>query len=295
MDAGKGDRLMTDLLILFLVFAAAVLLIAIAIGANLFTVMVDEQVRYLQLIAFYAPLTEHSVHSRPDQVSRYLAWAAGTVTDPAGCAHVRFEGRMRLGRNGRWMPTGGKGYFSLAVPDYVWHATVTYAPGIWIEVCDYYVHRSAGMNFNLLSFIPLNNTHDKEILVSSLFRYLASTPLFPHVLAASDAVTWEHISDTAAIASIQDHGVTASALVRFEANGRLESIELHDPLSPASPHPAPGVFTSRFLGYKEMGGYQIPQQVVTEAHLADGGYACTEYTVTSVEYTHQKPALGEMP
>lgn len=286
---------MSDLLILFLIFVVAVFLFAIAIGTNLFAIMVDEQVRYLQLIAFYAPLPEHSVQSLPDPVLRYVAQAAGTATDPAGCAIVQFRGRMRLGQNGRWMPIGGKGYFSLAVPDYVWHATATYAPGIWIEMCDYYVHRSAGMNLNLFSFIPLNNTHGNAIIVPSLFRYLASTPLFPHVLAASDAVTWEHISDTAAVASIHDHGISASALVRFEGNGQLESISIYDPLSPASQNPVPGIFTSRFSGYNEMGGYQIPRQVVTEVHLPDGGYACTEYTVTNVEFTNQKPGRGEMP
>jgi hypothetical protein len=253
--------------------------------------MVDEQVRYLRLIALYAPLPAQAINRlQPEPVSRYLTWAAGNKPNPAGCAHIQFSGRIRFDKNGRWMKMGGKGYFSLAVPAYVWHATIAYAPGIWIEASEYYVHRSAGVNFNLFSFLPLNNAHNSGIARPALFQYLAFTPLFPHVLGSPPAVSWDHVDDTAAIATIHHADVSTQALIRFDGKGRLESMALHDPLSPARNQPIPGIFSCGYSCYEEKGGYQVPLKVIVEQHLPDGAYACVEYSVTAIDYTHPVPA-----
>lgn len=281
---------MYDLLILTILFSIAIFLFAIVIGSNLFAIMVDEQVRYLQLIALYGPMKGPPIRqSRPEPVSEYLAWAFGDKSNPPGCARLQFRGRMKIGKNGRWLKMSGRAWFNVAVPYYVWHATVTFAPGIWIETCDYYVHRNAGMIFNLFSFFPLNNNPRNDILASSLFRYLASTPLFPHVLASKGSVSWETIDNSSAIAIIHDGSSSVRALVRFNGNYRIESITLHDTKFPARKKPLPGLFTSSFSGYTEIRGFQVPQHIVFEAHLPDGGYSCTEYTVTGIEYTLSRP------
>jgi len=290
VDAGQGGSLMADLLILTLIFGMAIFLFAIAIGSNLFTVMVDEQVRYLQLIALYSPLPAPAINrSRPEPVSRYLTWAAGDKPNPAGCARVRFSGRMRLGKDGRWMKIGGMGFFSLAVPGYVWHTTITCAPGIWIETCESYVHRSAGVCFNLFSFLPLNNARSNGITRPALFQYLAFTPLFPQVLGSLPAVSWDHVDDTAAIATIHHAGISTQALARFDGKSRLESMTLHDPLTPARDQPAPGIFSCSYSCYEENGGYQVPRQVVVEQHLPDGTYAGVEYSVTAIGFALTEP------
>jgi hypothetical protein len=287
---------MPDLLILAIIFSIAFFLFAIAIGSNLFVVMVDEQIRYLQLIVTYAPLPRSAItRSYPDPVSRYITWAAGNRNDPAGCAHIRYSGRIRFGKTGRWMKTGGKALFSLAVPGFIWHATITYAPGVWIETFDYYVHRKAGMNFNLFSFFPLNNAHDRDILTTSLFRYLASAPLFPKVLSSSDSITWENLDDSAALAVIHDGDVSAEAVIRFNGKGWIESIAIRDPPSLKHGLKGPGVFTCRFSEYAEAGGCHIPMQVFSEQILPDGQYLCMEYRVTTAEYDMPKTADSEIP
>lgn len=286
---------MPDLLILTIIFSIAIFLFAVAIGSNLFMIMVDEQVRYLRMIAFYAPLpAQESNRLQPEPVSRYLIWAAGNKPNPAGCARVRFSGRMRLGKNRRWMKVGGSGYFSLAVPGFVWHTTITCAPGIWIEACEYFVHRSAGVCFNLCSFLPLNNVHSSEIARPALFQYLAFTPLFPHILDALPAVSWDPVDDTAAIATIHYADVSTQALARFDGKSRLESMAFHDPLSPARDQPTLGIFSCSYSCYEERGGYHVPRQVVVEQHLPDGAYACVEYSVTTIDLTLPPPAeVGE--
>jgi len=257
--------------------------------------MVDEQIRYLRLIVSYAPLPETPGYpTLPEPVARYLSWATGPDNKIPGCAHIQYTGRIRFGKTGRWMDLNGDAFYSLAVPGFVWQATIAYAPGVWLEAFDYYVHHKAGMNLNLFSTVPLNNASGKNILSSALFRYLASAPLFPRALGTTNSVGWEYLNDSAALAVIHDGDVSAEAVIRFNGKGWIDSITIRDPPSLKHGHKGPGVFTCRFSGYAEVGGCQIPMQVFSEQFLPDGEYSCLEYRVTGAEFDMPEPICPEV-
>lgn len=267
------------------IFWIVIFLFLIVIGHDLFAIMVDEQIHYLLLIAFYAPISPAArIPCHPEPVARYVSWALGEHRNPVGCVRIRHNGRIRYGKTGRWMNMTGEAFFSLATPGFVWHASITYAPGIWLEAFDYYVHHQAGMNLNLFSFLPLNNSHDEEIKTSSLFRYLAGAPLFPGLFAYSNAISLETIDDSAAKAIIHDQGRRVEAIVRFDGWGRITGIEACRKIQPETGRPLPGYFASRFSSYSEAGGYMVPVQMASDLILPDGTYACAEYTITDIEF-----------
>jgi hypothetical protein len=257
----------------------------IVIGGELFAIMADEQLRLLRLIVHYAPFpAAERTADGPEPVSRYMSWALAENRGPdSGCVRVRHEGRIRFGKDGRWMPMGGEAFFALAVPAFVWRSTILYAPGIWLESFDYYVDRIAGMNLNLFSVFPLNNGQSDALKGRSLFRYLACTPLFPLVHTTSSFIRWENIDETMAKAVISDNGQSAEAVVRFDSRGRIGSIEACGRTDPDTSIPLPGHFLSRFSSYREMAGFRIPRQIVSEIILPEGGHVCAEYTITAVE------------
>jgi len=272
-------------LIIGISLCIAIFFLIIAVGNGLFTIMVDEQLRYLRLIIHYAPLPPAvSIPQRPESVSRYVSWALGENRTPAGCMHFRHGGRIRYGKSGRWMGMGGEGFFSIAVPAFVWHATITYVPGLWLEAFDYYVDRKAGMNLNLCSVFPLDNAQTDEMRESSLFRYLTRTPLFPVILGASPFIHWENIDDSAAKAIINDKDTSVEAIARFDSKGRIESFESCRKTSPKNGRPVPGHFTSRFSSWADVGGCQLPMQITSEIILPGGEYVCAEYAITRVEF-----------
>jgi hypothetical protein len=285
---------MIDLLVPGIVFSIAIFLFAVAIGSNLFAVMIDDRVQHLRLIIACAPLPA-SVTGRscPEPVSRYLALSARDTTDGAGCARLRFSGRTRFGRTGRWMKMGGTAFFSLAVPGFVWHTTISRIPGMWMDMCEYYLHKKGGMTLNLFSFLPLARRHDCDTARSSLFRYLAMTPFFPKALAHPGWISWHHTDDSAAVAEIRHDDISVQAITRFDQGGRIESITLHDTESAGHLHTATRVFSCHFSGYTDAGGYRIPGQCVTEHILPGGEYTCTEFFVTSVEYDIPKTVSRE--
>lgn len=268
-----------------IILSIVIFLFLIVIGNDLFAIMIDERLRYLRLIIFYAPSPERADIPRdPEPVARYLSWALGENRHPVACVHLRHTGRIRYGKTGRWMNMGGEGYFSLAVPGFIWHATITYAPGIWLDAFDYYVDREAGMNLNLFSLIPLDNNNTDEIKNSSLFHYLVWTPVFPMIHGLSDFITWENIDDSTAKAIIQDKDHAVEAIARFDGRGWIDSMEIHRKTPAESSHPIPGYIASKFSGYSDVGGYQVPLQITSDIILPDGELLCAEFTLTCIEF-----------
>jgi hypothetical protein len=257
----------------------------IVVGHELFSIMIDEQLRYLHLIVHYAPLLPAvSIPQRPEPLSRYVSWALGENRAPVGCMHFRHGGRIRYGKTGRWMNMGGEGFFSVAVPAFVWHATITWAPGIWLEAYDYYVDRKAGMNLNLFSVFPLDNAQTDDVKDGSLFRYLTRTPLFPMILGSFPFIHWENIDDSTAKAVIKDKDISVEAIARFDSKGMIESFEACRKTIPETGRPVPGHFASRFTSYADVGGCRIPMQITSEIILPEGEYVCAEYAITLVEF-----------
>jgi hypothetical protein len=182
------------------------------------------------------------------------------------------------------MDIGGEAFFSVAAPGFVWRATTTYAPGIWLETFDYYVDQDSGMNLNLFSVFPLDNAHDDAIKTSSLFRYLACTPLFPMILGSAGFITWENIDDSTARAVITDKGRSVEAIARFNGRGWIENIEMHDKTIPETGRRVPGHFATRFSSYTKVEGYWIPMQVDSDMILPDGEYVTAEYSIMEIEF-----------
>jgi hypothetical protein len=273
------------LLPVFIVWIVVFIFLIVA-GNELFTIMVDERLRYLRLIVNYAPLPATiRIPQSPEPVARYVAWALGENRGTAGCIHFRHAGRIRYGKTGLWMGMGGEAFFSLAIPGFVWRSTIAWLPGIWLEAFDYYVDRDAGMYLNLFSLFPLeNNAHKEEMKDGSLFRYLASTCLFPMVHGSTDFISWENVDDTTAKATIRDKDHSVEALVRFNGRGGIESIESCHKNNPETGCPVPGHFASRFSGYSDEAGYRIPIQISTDIILPEGEELHAEYVITDIEF-----------
>ena len=186
------------------------------------------------------------------------------------------------------MNVNGEAIFSCATPGFVWHTKIAYLPGIWIESFEYYVHREAGMNLNLFSVFPLNNAHNDEIKTSSLFRYLASAPLFPTALVPGVSLKWEDVSDSTSRVCIKDGDLCADALVHFDGHGRIQKIEAAHRNQSGTVRPVPGHVMKRFSDYSDVEGCKIPMQISSDLILPDGQYACLEVTITSIEFEIQK-------
>jgi hypothetical protein len=277
---------MTDVVMFGLLLSIPIFLLLVTAGNEIFSIRINEQLRYLRLIVHHAPAPATIVlPSGPEPVARYVAWALGENRNPVGCVHIRHAGRIRYGKTGRWMEMGGEAFFALAVPGFVWRSTVSWLPGVWLEAFDYYVDRDAGMLLNLFSLVPLETTEDRDELTDgSLFRYLASTCLFPMVHGSGDFIGWENIDDTTARATIRDRDNSVEAIVSFNGRGWIESIESCQRRHPQTGRTIPGHFASSFSGCIEKEGYRIPARISAEMILPEGEEVHAEYVITGAEF-----------
>ncbi|MEN6394933.1 MAG: DUF6544 family protein [Methanoregula sp.] len=276
-------------LIIGILSGLAVVILLIVVSRGFFTLFVQEQVRYLRLIVLTTPLPfVTGYRSEPGPVGQYLAQAAGERRDPAGCVHIRYTGRVRYGKTGRWMKMSGEAFFSLATPGFVEHAKISWAPGIWLDAFHYYIRHEARMRLSLFSVIPLYRARGEEIKDSSLFRYLAGTPLFPLIFKGSGFICWESIHESLAKAIIRDEDRSVEARVRFDKSGWIESIEASRTTHPATGKRIPGLVSCRFSEYTTVGGYQVPVQVAAELVLWGGKSFDAEYSITGIEFDVSK-------
>ncbi|MFA6362664.1 DUF6544 family protein [Methanoregula sp.] len=272
-------------LVIGILSGLAVFILIIVVGSGLFTLMIEEQIRYLRLIVLNTPLSAVAgLPSAPWPVTWYRSRAAGENRDSAGCVHIRHAGRIRYGKTGRWMNMSGEAFFSLATPGFVGHAKIAWAPGIWLEAFHYYIRHEAGMKLHLFSVLPLCTARTGEIEDSSLFRYLAGTPLFPLIFKASHFISWEPVHESMVKAIIRDEDRSVEAFVRFDDAGWIKSIEACQTTHPKTGRRIPGLFSSSFSGYTDVGGYQIPMKTASELLLPGGDYLQAEYTLTGIEF-----------
>jgi len=285
---------MIDFFLVSIILCITLFLFAIVIGEELFKIMVNEQVRYLKLIVTYVPLpSRRDITQLPEPVQRYIAYSAGSDSaPPPDSVRLRYHGKARYGRKGRWMQLGGEAFVSFAVPGFWWRATITYFPCIWLDRFDYYIDHKAGMTLNLYSLIPLSNEQSSGMSCPALFRYLAFTPLFPGIHRTDISIRWDPVDHTAARATITDHGISAEALVRFNERGRIESMNLvQDPACTDNGKPA-GLVSCRYSSYSEMHGCQIPTMLEAEFYLPGGVLYNAIYTIETLDYSAYSESGG---
>lgn len=270
----------TFLLILCIVF----FLIIIIAGNELFAIMVDEQFRYLRLIISYAPLPATvSIPSRPEPVARHVTAALGENKNQVGCVHIRHAGRIRYGKSGRWMNMEGEAFLSPAVPAFVWYATISDVPGIWLEAFDYYIDHQHGMNLNLFSVFPLDNGHSDTLKNNSLFQYQACTPLFPMIYGSYGFISWENVDDSAAKATIRDGDRSVDGIAHFDDRGMIGNVVSCYKPDPGTGRSAPGHFASRFSSFADANGCRISMRITSEVILTEGKNVFAEYAIDLVE------------
>ena len=117
----------------------------------------------------------------------------------------------------------------------------------------------------------------------SLMRYLNEMVWFPTAFLGPN-ITWSAIDERSAQVSITDHGLTATATMRFDELGRPTDFVAH-----RYRHLGKGRFSldewaTPFTEHGELGGFRLPVAGRAEWRLASETLVYAELRLTSVEY-----------
>jgi Family of unknown function (DUF6920) len=169
------------------------------------------------------PFTVEAVSQLPPPVRRYFQ-------------HVMRDGQRRIVRvtavqsaeffiNGAWKPLRATQQFATAPIGFVWDARIQMAPLVSAFVRDAYVDGEGSMYATVRALYPLVNQRGRrELDAGALQRFLGEAVWFPTALLPGEGVSWEALSDSAAVATISDAETSVSLEFRF--NHRDEIIEV---------------------------------------------------------------------
>jgi hypothetical protein len=221
--------------------------------------------------------------SLPEPVRRYLRFAIQDGAPATRTVRLEHGGTFRTKPDQPWLPIRGVEYFTAATPGFVWSASISPAPLVWIDARDRLHDRRGNMLVKLESLFTIADARGPEIDQGASLRWLAEAVWFPYAFVG-DAIHWEPVSGEAARVTLVQEGVPVAATVEFDAEGRLALIrgERYRDIRGGKAVLTPWV--GRCGAYREFGRFRVPAQIEV-AWVLDGlEFAYARFDVTAIEY-----------
>ena len=155
-------------------------------------------------------------------------------------------------------PTTAAQTVAVGTPAMMFDATVQMVPGVWARAYDAYVDGSMEMKAKVMSALAVvDESSSPELDRTSLRRWLLESPLYPMALLPGGPVRWEAIDDGRARAVVSYHGISASLVATFDADGRLLRMDAEADGDLGTPYHGSGEHAAR-NDYREVDGVMIP-------------------------------------
>lgn len=218
----------------------------------------------------------------PEPVRRYVRFAVGQDAPVVRTARLRHGGRFRTSPRRRWLPIEGQEFFTIGEPGFIWNATISLWPFLWIEARDRLIDGRGNMLVKFCSLFTLVNANGKELDQGALLRWLAEVVWFP-IGYLSSRISWDPIDSRTAQATLSHNGLSVIAKVEIDEEGRLVNIrglryQVENGRSTLTP------WKGVCQGYREFGGMRIPTSVEVLWELSEGDFSYAKFEVSSVEY-----------
>jgi hypothetical protein len=224
----------------------------------------------------------------PTPVQRYLQ-VAGVVGQPSvGNFRVRMHGRIRSGRQGRWMPLAAEQYNVLNPPARLFYLNASMF-GIPVQGYHRYVGSSASMRVRAAALVPVVSVDGTEMTQSETVTLFNDMCIMAPATLIDRAIEWEAVDARSAKARLTNAGHTIHAALSFNDAGELTNFVSDDRYQLL-----PGGKTSRRVrwwtpirGYRSYGAARLASGGEGRWHEPDGEYAYIQLTIDEVRFNVQ--------
>ena len=156
----------------------------------------------------------------PRPVQRYLL-NAGVVGKPIPTTvRLTQTGRIRNSPDAEWMSFEAEEVYTTNPPGFVWRAWLPGQSAPIVMGRDIYLGGRSSIVMRMLGLLPVAEQSGDELSEAGLMRYLNEIMWFP-MAYLDDAVTWEPIDEHSARITITDQGLSVSAMLYVDDDGRL--------------------------------------------------------------------------
>lgn len=225
----------------------------------------------------------------PEPVQRYLRWT-GVVGRPwIRTAHVRQDGRFRLGADKPWMPMQAEQVFIVDPPGFEWRARFKMFGLPLLSARDSYRDGQGHMFGKAAGLITLFDDRSEKLTQGALVRYLSEMIWLP-VAYLGDNVIWTAVDEQSADVTLSDHGRTASGRLTFDEQGRPARFETLRYMEAGGEYTLrPWRVTNHAFALRD--GLNIPVRCNVSWELPEGVLTYGEFNIVEVAYNRPGDAL----
>ena len=244
--------------------------------------------RHVVAAASAAPVTEADLAHLPAPVQRYLR-LAGVVGKPrVRNFRVRIHGRIRNGRQGRWMPFAAEQHnvVNPAMRLFYLDASMFTIPA---QGYHRYVESSASMRVKAGALVPAVAAAGSEMTQGETVTMLNDMCIMAPATLIEPATTWEAVDGCTAKACFTNAGHTIRAELSFNEAGELTNFVSDDRFQTSADGTTMKLvrWSTPIRGYRTFGAMRLPSGGEGRWHEAEGEYAYIDVTIDDVQYNVQ--------
>jgi len=244
-----------------------------------------------RVVAFADPalVSDADLAHLPAIVQRYLR-AAGVVGQPRVRNYrVTMHGRIRSGRDSRWMPFAAEQYNFVDPPARLFYLNASMF-GIPVQGYHRYAGSSASMRVKAAALIPVATAEGSQMTQSETVTLFNDMCLMAPATLVDRAVEWEGVDEHRAKAHFTNTGRTIRAELVFDGEGRLTDFVSDDRYQSSPDGTMKRVrWSTPTAGSRRFGAFRLSSGGEGRWHEANGEYAYIELTIDSVHYNVRRP------
>ncbi|MBM4167740.1 MAG: hypothetical protein FJ215_01075 [Ignavibacteria bacterium] len=227
-------------------------------------------------------ITEADIESLPEPIQRHLRYAQVVGKSRVQYIRLRQRGMFRTRPDQAWMPIEADQYYTVDPPAFVWHARMQMIPLVSVVIRDKYLEGEGEILGKLLSIVTVAHGTGREINQGALLRFLNEIMWFPTAYL-SDYLTWEEIDSSSARVRMSYGGISASAVLYIDKEGKLIDFVCDRYIMTDSGSNLEE-WSTPISGYGEFEGLRLPTEGEGVWRLKSGDFSYFRLKIESIEY-----------
>lgn len=222
----------------------------------------------------------------PEVVQRYLTFSGVVGSRWIERVRLKQKGTFRMGADRPWIPMTAEERYTVDPPTLTWNAKFRLFGLPLMRGRDHYEAGEGHMFGKLAGLFTIFDARGEQLNQATMVRYLNEIMWFPTAFL-SKHIEWEAVDDHSAAVTFTDAGKSVSAVMYFDAEGRLTNFKTmryqeKDGNFTLDPWATP------VLAYGEFSGLKIPVRGQAVWHLEEGDLVYADLEISEVEYGYGK-------
>jgi hypothetical protein len=227
-------------------------------------------------------VSENMLEDLPNPVKRCLTYSRIVGKPIPHIVRLKQAGKIRQDKKSAWMDFEATEFYSIDPPSFVWKASLPSSKTPLVMGLDKYAEGVGSMNIKMLSLVSLVDAKGSEINQGATMRYLNEMMWFPASYLGKN-VSWKAIDNTSAEITLTDEGMSVSAVIYFDEEGKITNFVAKRYRSVGKRFELE-TWSTPITEYKEFNGIKLPSKGKAVWNLKDGDFEYIELEIKELEY-----------